>query len=255
MKTGKTYKQIFIESNDDLPKEDGYYFCNRNGFNSYQRLLHDPPDKSYMREIRWYLLEQLEQEIQRGIPFNCPECGREIQYGLSNECKRLILTSKLFQSKPEPDKLTGEMISAKLDECKFETSKEREDAYDLINKTNFMQWQDLTDEEWMALTKEEILQLYKNCYAMLEGMIKGRDKVQPLPDNRKTAEEILFKHTCCMNPYKKHEIIDAMEDYVNECRKEKEESKDEAYNNSFCRCDHPVFIQGVCELCGGFQAD
>jgi hypothetical protein len=26
---------------------------------------------------------------------------------------------------------------------------------------------DLTDEEWLKLSKEEILQLYKNCYSML----------------------------------------------------------------------------------------
>ena len=33
--------------------------------------------------------------------------------------------------------------------------------------TNFMQIRDLTDEEWLQLPKEEILQLYKNCYKML----------------------------------------------------------------------------------------
>ena len=32
---------------------------------------------------------------------------------------------------------------------------------------NFMQIRDLTDEEWLQLPKEEILQLYKNCYKML----------------------------------------------------------------------------------------
>lgn len=31
------------------------------------------------------------------------------------------------------------------------------------------------------------------------------------------------------------------------------ESKDEAYNSSFCKCEHPIFLQGVCEKCGGFQ--
>jgi hypothetical protein len=29
-----------------------------------------------------------------------------------------------------------------------------------------------------------------------------------------TAEEVLYKHTCCMNPYKVSEIIDAMEEYA-----------------------------------------
>ena len=32
---------------------------------------------------------------------------------------------------------------------------------------NFYQTRDLTDEEWLKLPKEEILQLYKNCYKML----------------------------------------------------------------------------------------
>lgn len=64
MKTGKTYKQIFVESENDYPSVDDYYFCNRNGVNTYQRLLHDPPDKSYMRGIRWYLLEQPEPDKQ-----------------------------------------------------------------------------------------------------------------------------------------------------------------------------------------------
>jgi hypothetical protein len=36
---------------------------------------------------------------------------------------------------------------------------------------NFMQIRELTDEEWLKLPKEEILQLYKNCYAMLQNYI------------------------------------------------------------------------------------
>jgi hypothetical protein len=35
-------------------------------------------------------------------------------------------------------------------------------------KTIFMQARELTDEEWLKFPKEEILQLYKNCYAMLK---------------------------------------------------------------------------------------
>ena len=47
---------------------------------------------------------------------------------------------------------------------------------ELIKRVNtaselFMQSRDLTDEEWMALPKEEILQLYKNCYSMLKQFI------------------------------------------------------------------------------------
>jgi len=48
------YRQVFIRTEEDLPKVEGDYFCNRSGFLSVQHLiltLH----KTYMREIRWYL--------------------------------------------------------------------------------------------------------------------------------------------------------------------------------------------------------
>lgn len=47
----------------------------------------------------------------------------------------------------------------------------------------FMQFRDLTDEEWLKLPKEEILQLYKNCYQMLTAL-----KSQSLPNNNITIE-------------------------------------------------------------------
>jgi hypothetical protein len=37
---------------------------------------------------------------------------------------------------------------------------------------NLIQTRDLTDEEWLELPKEEILQLYKNCYSMLMNYIQ-----------------------------------------------------------------------------------
>jgi hypothetical protein len=40
---------------------------------------------------------------------------------------------------------------------------------------NFMQAMELTDEEWLNLPKEEILQLYKNCYGMLMQYVQGKD--------------------------------------------------------------------------------
>ena len=49
------YKKVFINSPKDYPKEDGEYFCNRSGYMTVQKLLSNPPEKSYMREIRWYL--------------------------------------------------------------------------------------------------------------------------------------------------------------------------------------------------------
>ncbi len=133
MKTGKTFKQIFIESEDDLPKENGEYLV-QSGFGTpgrdpYTRIFDvnsSAHRKFWILYIDWYLLELSEP------------------------------------TQPE-------------------------------NQTNFMQIRDLTDEEWLRLPKEEILQLYKNCYTMLEDMIKSRDKIQPLPGNRKTAEENIIE--------------------------------------------------------------
>ena len=42
----------------------------------------------------------------------------------------------------------------------------------------------------------------------------GKEKVISALPPAEGAEEILNKHTCCTNPYKKHEIIDAMEDFA-----------------------------------------
>ena len=36
-------------------------------------------------------------EIKHGIPFKCPECGEEIQYGLSSEGLKLFVNSRLFK--------------------------------------------------------------------------------------------------------------------------------------------------------------
>jgi hypothetical protein len=42
---------------------------------------------------------------------------------------------------------------------------------------NYYQTRDLTDEEWLKLPKEEILQLYKNCYKMLNDRIASQRKL------------------------------------------------------------------------------
>ena len=67
------YKKVIIKTEADLPKEKGDYFCNRSGFNTFQHLM-TTLEKSYMREIRWYLLPIQEQpemptenEIQKKI--------------------------------------------------------------------------------------------------------------------------------------------------------------------------------------------
>lgn len=58
--TPKRFKQVFVTSVDDLPKEAGTYFCNRSGFMTVQKFTPNPPEKSWMREIRWYLIEEPE---------------------------------------------------------------------------------------------------------------------------------------------------------------------------------------------------
>ena len=47
------FEKVYIRDEKDCPQE-GYYFCNRSGFDSVQRLI-PVLGKSYMREIRWYL--------------------------------------------------------------------------------------------------------------------------------------------------------------------------------------------------------
>ena len=67
MKTGKLYRQVFIESEDDLPKEDGEYFVSYVniecklyilGFNFLKTNI-----QKWLTEVDWYLLpvEQSQQ--------------------------------------------------------------------------------------------------------------------------------------------------------------------------------------------------
>ena len=68
------YKKIFIREQSDLPKEEGEYFCNRSGFKSVQRISPDLPIKSYIREIRWYLIA-LEKTEPRAFEWHNYETG------------------------------------------------------------------------------------------------------------------------------------------------------------------------------------
>ena len=52
----EVYKRVYIKTADDLPEKEGDYFCCRGGFLTVQRLSRYVPEKSFMREIRWYLL-------------------------------------------------------------------------------------------------------------------------------------------------------------------------------------------------------
>jgi hypothetical protein len=47
------YIQVFIKSKDDLPKEEGDYFCCRLGFKTVQTFKF--ADQWWIKEVRWYL--------------------------------------------------------------------------------------------------------------------------------------------------------------------------------------------------------
>jgi hypothetical protein len=74
------YRKVDIKSKADYPK-GGDYFCCRNGLLTVQHLLSDPPNESYMREIRWYL-QPLPEQIEDKYPDTeadgyvfCGKCG------------------------------------------------------------------------------------------------------------------------------------------------------------------------------------
>lgn len=58
---------------------------------------------------------------------------------------------------------------------------------------NFMQSVDLTDEEWLKLPKEEILQLYKNCYSLLQDSYRNQ-KSQSVITDREIEEVFEYYH-------------------------------------------------------------
>lgn len=65
--------------------------------------------------------------------------------------------------------------------------------------SDFMQIRDLTDEEWLKLPKEEILQLYKNCYEMLIGVTS----YQPSQSRQTVSDETI---TEALEKYRKMDV-------------------------------------------------
>jgi hypothetical protein len=59
-----------------------------------------------------------------------------------------------------------------IKKLKSEISQLKEQIKKEETSVNLIQIRDVTDEEWLKLPKEEILQLYKNCYSMLNNYIK-----------------------------------------------------------------------------------
>lgn len=62
-------------------------------------------------------------------------------------------------------------ISQRITKLESELSSLQQQESEPEESVNFMQIRDLTDEEWLKLPKEEILQLYKSCYKILMASI------------------------------------------------------------------------------------
>jgi hypothetical protein len=88
------YKKIYIKSEVDLPKEEGNYFCNRNGFNSVQHLM-TTLGKSYMREIRWYL-QPIEQPPDKPSDEDIQKAAMEWQNDTSTSFNQGMYSGYIF---------------------------------------------------------------------------------------------------------------------------------------------------------------
>lgn len=99
---GEYFRKVIVNSKDDLP-EEGDYFCNRNGFNSVQFLSNKLPEKSFMREIRWYLLPVSEPIREEGkgaeeiIKQEFSKYGEYIERGMSDIGARITIKEQLIK--------------------------------------------------------------------------------------------------------------------------------------------------------------
>jgi hypothetical protein len=90
------------------------------------------------------------------------------------ECKILARELQALESEDDPESDIPKHPTSYRDFTMTEKSEP-------LVSANFMQIRDLTDEEWLQLPKEEILQLYKNCYSMLQTYIGlRREKIQDI---------------------------------------------------------------------------
>ena len=61
------------------------------------------------------------------------------------------------------------------------------------------------------LKEQQPEQTAKNMKILSE--MANQDELLADMELEQSAEEILYKHTCCINPYKKEDILDAMQEY------------------------------------------
>lgn len=77
-----------------------------------------------IKSLESELAEQKPEEIQHGIPFKCPECGEMIQYGLSEEGRKLFANSRLFNYQnniqQNPQKTAEEILDSQIDKIEIE---------------------------------------------------------------------------------------------------------------------------------------
>jgi hypothetical protein len=107
------------------------------------------------------------RNAERSVPFICnllEKYAAQFKYDYSKSCECW-------------EERTGETWCCNI--CGLPVKKDK-------GKTggrNYFQIRDLTDEEWLLLPKEEILQLYKNCYKMLmESYAAQSHKEQPIKE-------------------------------------------------------------------------
>jgi hypothetical protein len=157
----------------------------------------------------------------------CPCCGHDPNYKVPNggKCERCNGTGKIKSAPSSFDFYKDEDTERKirlLEEAKspsgdnevtaeeFLRTKYKDDkwepTFDNIAKAliefaslksdtpftsaNYMKIRELTDEEWMKLPKEEILQLYKNCYKMLIDQVKS-DNEEVIDVSDEDIEDII----------------------------------------------------------------
>ncbi len=110
MKTGKTFIQVFVESENDLPKDDHLYFCNDHRIGYYW-------NGHYWREfgtdrkidVDWYLVEQprsenkelqqLDGDYDIHVPFKAKD-GKKYKLVPVEQSQQIELLSDTFQTSP-----------------------------------------------------------------------------------------------------------------------------------------------------------
>ena len=70
---------------------------------------------------------------------------------------------------------------------------------------------DYIESELVELKEQQPEQSAKNMKILSE--MANQDELLADMELEQSAEEILYKHTCCINPYKKEDILDAMQEY------------------------------------------